>query len=656
MIERLIGIDFGTSSTAIKVKTYEDGKPMDAENAVHYVSFDGKYILPTLVYQTNAGDCLIGYNAQNPSVKGSLHQNFKLDLVSTDDGLKKRAVQYTEMFFQYMYKVYNEQRNQFATCDTETTFISYPVKWPEELQALMRKIAADAGFVNVQGLDEASAAIHTVMVQDRERLVLGGDDYANILMIDMGAGTTDLVLCEYSPYEEKHIRFLSTWPQAGTGSFFGGREIDYWLCGYVKGYLAECGLKNLDNFEEKNLDKSKTWKETNVSPTFENKDGVVKYCGFADAIVSMLDIDEEFPPLTKDGFEDILADYLTQFAKLINDCLAAANFDPAQLDYVILTGGHSQWYFTDEILSGKTVKFGEVTLPKIMADDKRIIKLKRPQETVALGLVFHRISIHWEDRPSVKVTGILNILAGRYIKKFGVDLMADSTALKRLEAAAKNAVTDIEKDGRAEIAVPYISATRSGPLNMKEIITKEELSEYIEQYSRPEPISDPEPEKPVTPKIPADKSFCGYCGKPNPKNSKFCGYCGKDIEKAAEINSYISNTKPRPNIAGTGNLIKTFGGFAYYRGIQPFSGTFYVYDNKTSFKASALNMLGAAGASHDILMADIVSAQRHKAMGFIESCVKISTLQGKEYVYSVGLYNKENINEIIDLISTYKGG
>jgi cell division ATPase FtsA len=121
---------------------------------------------------------------------------------------------------------------------------------------------------------------------------------------------------------------------------------------------------------------------------------VVRYCGFIDAIASAFNSDIEFPALSREVFEDMLQDYLCQFAEMVNDCLDDAGFDKSSLDYVILTGGHSQWYFTDEILTGGITKFGRIGLDKITSDNRRVIKLSKPQETVALGLVYQPININ----------------------------------------------------------------------------------------------------------------------------------------------------------------------------------------------------------------------------------------------------------------------
>ena len=399
-VERIIGIDFGTSTSVVKIKTYKDNQPIDSRELADYVRFDNKDSLPTLVYETNDGRYLVGYEAENAAVKGVLHQNFKLDLINFDRSIREQAVRYTEIFLKHLFDTYNEQKNYFSACDMETTYISYPAKWSDGLRETMINLVQKVGFKNVKGLDEPTAAIHTVMVQESDKLVLN-DDSAIILMIDMGAGTTDLVLSQYTPNSQQQISIINVWPKADSPCLFGGREVDEALCEYVKAYLVNCGLPNTKNFKEKYLDKCKTWKEASISPVFKDKYGVVRYCGFVDSLTAMLNVDIEFPPLSRDSFEDMLKNYLSQFTKMINDCLDDAGFSRDDLDYVILTGGHSQWYFANEILDGSLLKFGRVELPKIQEDKKRVIKLSRPQETVALGLVYQRITVKPVPRQAV---------------------------------------------------------------------------------------------------------------------------------------------------------------------------------------------------------------------------------------------------------------
>lgn len=399
-VERVIGIDFGTSTSVVKIKTYRDDQPVEAREIAESLLFDNKDTLPTLVYVTTDGRFLVGYEAENAAVRGTLHQNFKLDLINPNRSIREEAFHYTEIFLKYLCEAYNDQKTYLQACDVETTYISYPAKWPDELRDIMINLVQKVGFKNVHGLDEPTAAIHTVMIQQNDTLVLDEKQSANILMIDMGAGTTDLVLCRYTPQNIQPVSILNVWPKADSSSLFGGREIDEVLCAYVESYLLKCGLPKNNSFKDKYLDKCKAWKESNISPVFRDKSGVVRYCGFIDTLTAMLNVDVEFPPLSRDMFEDMFKDYLSRFVEMINDCLDDAGFNHADLDYVILTGGHSQWYFTHEILDGSLLKFGSADLPKIHKDKNRVIKLSRPQETVSLGLVYQKMASMPSQRPS----------------------------------------------------------------------------------------------------------------------------------------------------------------------------------------------------------------------------------------------------------------
>jgi len=387
--ERVIGIDFGTSTTLIKIKTYVDGQSVGAEELSDYVRFDGaNTTVPTVVCYAY-DDFLVGYEALHNKEQGDFFANFKMDLVSTDKDVREKTEKFTIHFFKHLYQEYNNQRPNFQPCDREITFISYPAKWSEEVSDTMLRIAEEVGFLNVCGIDEPSAAVHTVMVQNKEVLNNLGEGSKNVLMIDMGAGTTDLALCRYS-FGAKKVEILSTWPQ-DTGGFFGGREVDEALWNRVKEYLADCGINKINN-ESQLFPSCKSWKESNVSPALA-KGRAVENCAFVAPMLNMFGEHKAFPPITRDTFEKLLENYLRQFPDLINGIIHnTPDITHADVDLVILTGGHSQWYFADEIASGVITKFGEINLPKIKAEPWRLVKLSTPQETVSLGMVYQPIN------------------------------------------------------------------------------------------------------------------------------------------------------------------------------------------------------------------------------------------------------------------------
>ncbi len=393
-VERIIGIDFGTSTSVMRVKRYqENGQPVDDRLYTAEVKFANNSLVPTLIRKMEAGEPYYGYDAQpgHRKKKSTLFDNFKVELESPDLQAREQARALTAEFFAYLAKRYKEQESRgfFGEADeTEKTLISYPVKWSGETRSFMLEAARKAGFKNVEGMDEAQAAITAVMVQSADYLSKRGylqDGMpANILMVDMGAGTTDLVLCRYTPGRNAKYEILSVWPRDGS-TLFGGCEVEVILQGYLRSMLPE---EDADIVMKRcSLNKFKSWKEDYVSRALSRNETVMEFTDFDDKVQD-LEIDIEEYVIDRGEFEKMAADYLKGFPTLINGCLRDAGFSGDEVDLVLLTGGHSQWYFVKELLCGRLSQFGTVGLGKIQADPERIIPDPRPQETVALGLVY----------------------------------------------------------------------------------------------------------------------------------------------------------------------------------------------------------------------------------------------------------------------------
>lgn len=402
-VERIIGIDFGTSTSVIRVKRYEDGKPVGEKLETKEVNFsDLGTTVPTLIQKKDDDESAVyyGYNAQQKRKKTTTYHSFKVDLESSDPEKRALARKLTEEFFCYLAKTYKAQSEGGYLgdpSDKERTIVSYPVKWSEETRQFMVAAAQKAGFPNVTGMDEAQAAIQAVTVMSEEHLrkngLLKNDMASNILLIDMGAGTTDLVLCRYTPGEKAKTEIMSTWPKDGD-ILFGGREVDSLLQNFFRGMMDE-ETANLV-FKRVGLDKFKTWKERTVSPALWKNDSVTDFEPLDNQIEDKnIEIDY---CLDRAAFEKCLEEYLKQLPKLINGCIDNSGIKASDVDLVILTGGHSQWYFAQEMLVGKMPQYGKLELAKIMVDPARIVQIARPQETVALGLVYSSCGLKFAER------------------------------------------------------------------------------------------------------------------------------------------------------------------------------------------------------------------------------------------------------------------
>lgn len=409
-VERLIGVDFGTSTSVIRVKRYENGKPIGEKLETKEVIYGGNgSIVPTLVMRKDddASVCYFGYEAQQKKKNFSNFHSFKMNLESSDPEKRALARKLTEDFYAYLGKQYKNQSeggHLGSFDDKERTIISYPVKWQEETKAFMLDTAKKAGFPNVIGMDEAQAAIQAVIVMSAEHLQKHGflkkGVAANILLIDMGAGTTDLVLARYYPDAESKTDVLNTWPKDGNIQF-GGREVDSLLQTYFRELLRDEDPDSVEKiFRRVGIDKFKSWKEGTVSPALYKNDSVSDFAAL-DERMEDEEIELEYC-LNRASFEACLADYLRQLPELVKGCLESANMSGSDVDLVIVTGGHSQWYFVKDMLSGKMPQFGDLALTRIQENPDRIIPISRPQETVALGLAYSGISELWETKEPEK--------------------------------------------------------------------------------------------------------------------------------------------------------------------------------------------------------------------------------------------------------------
>ena len=294
-IERIIGVDFGTSTSVIRVKRYENGKPVGSGARLDTQKvFD---LVPTVIQEMN-GHRYYGEEALTPKSRNAIiYRGFKVDLESTDEEKREQARKLTEEFMAYLaaaYKTDSEGGHLGDSTDKERTIISYPVKWSDATKAFMLAAASKAGFPNVEGMDEAQAAIHAVVVQNQEMLLSKGylqeNLPATILLIDMGAGTTDLVLCRYTPGKQPKNEILTTWPKDGN-ILFGGQEVDGLLHDWAAELFedktqAEFVLKRIP------LEQFKAWKETEVAKLLANNETVEQFYTLDDLADIAIHVDD----------------------------------------------------------------------------------------------------------------------------------------------------------------------------------------------------------------------------------------------------------------------------------------------------------------------------------------------------------------------------
>ena len=415
-IQRLIGVDFGTSTSLIRVKRYQGDQPIGGNHhaaSVTYGNGTDNTKAVTLV-RVNEDQTVTCDRYGEEEIPGStIYREFKMDLESEDPEKREKARELTTRFFQYLYERYRHQSTNIGSLDDEEhTLISYPAKWKPETVEFMKQAAEVAGFPDVTSMDEPTAALYAVLCQKMDELykkkLLRVNETGYVLLIDMGAGTTDLAVCGYqvnpgtgNSAEKLKTILISTWPTDRSELTFGGREVDRILEDYVVGYLQDCGFApEMAANLVKGKPNVKLWKEDTVSNLLA-RNLPVTTCSFTAPYTTIFGQSKPFPAFGRQELQLMLSKGLDQFCQLVRDCLDDAMMTAPEIwekgiDLVVLTGGHSSWYFTGELLDGTLPGLMHPALEAVHRQKERVLRLPSPQETVALGLVYSRLPFRME--------------------------------------------------------------------------------------------------------------------------------------------------------------------------------------------------------------------------------------------------------------------
>jgi hypothetical protein len=110
-------------------------------------------------------------------------------------------------------------------------------------------------------------------------------------------------------------------------------------------------------------------------------------------------------------------------------------------------------------------------------------------------------------------------------------------------------------------------------------------------------------------------------------------------------NNYVQNEAEKELY--TKNLI------GYYKGPRQIAGTFLVTNKKVSY--TPLKIMYLLDKPVTINMSEIANAERASVLG-MNLCVRITTTSGKSHLFGFGIQNKNDIQNVVDLINSVKQG
>ena len=370
MTKLIVGIDFGTSTTVVRYRMEGSDEilPVRDGNGVDVYS-------PSVIFRSSEGrPAEYGHQALSASSndkEGELITNFKMGLISADPFVKKQKEREIEEFLKYIHDCFcKEIRGQ--QYDGMDVHISYPAKWDTGMANFMKSAVLKAGFQGtVEGITEPEAATRQMLYQNIQMLVDNGLDLSkslNVFLLDMGAGTSDvavfrlLVKRKENGHYEMNIDNLRFYPTVDDQFLCGGREIDQKLMKHINDFCKkEIGFSEIFSEED-----AKRWKDKNASRILGNGGSL----GLPTEAIKPIKIlignnpDKYNATIKKFSLTQGAFEYLTQDTwNALNNIITTAitkyhdeyKVGAENIDLLLLTGGHSQWYTVPNLFNGHGV-------------------------------------------------------------------------------------------------------------------------------------------------------------------------------------------------------------------------------------------------------------------------------------------------------------
>lgn len=466
MSKLIVGIDFGTSTTVVR-------GCIEGDDNLYPIKHNDSSVIPTLIYITEDGRKLFGKDAESyiaNSYKGKAVSNFKMGLASADMSKKEEAKGYIKEYLRFIYDLFVAQKHQFPAYREMKVRVSYPAKWTSDMAEFMINAVKEAGFgPNVDGMTEPEAAscysLKKRMDELQRKGILRPNKKANVMMLDMGAGTSDISIFQVSVGKQGDI-FLDgvlSYPSVSEANSCGGREIDAMLSAYI------CKRFNIP---EKHFTPAmaKMWKENIVSPSLTNNAPVTQAPSNVEMILSVLGNDDKLNGFvfSRTQFEAETTAHWENLYRIICDAFnqyrnapATPNIGPEDIDLVLITGGHAKWYCVDELILGRGVngyigtgKVGKaLNFAKIKQDPSRIIREALPHETVADGMCLRDTAVKIEALSSNNVWGqlFLNDAPGNMVALFNAGEKLPASKTVQFSATTRKRMIDEYFDLRLEL-------------------------------------------------------------------------------------------------------------------------------------------------------------------------------------------------------------
>jgi len=293
---------------------------------------------------------------------------------------------------------------QKHTDSIEKTILTLPVRSTATERETMKKLAAEAGWKNIELQDEARSVLryalgkkNSILVSKLSQMTLLQDFY--VLIMDIGGSTTDLLLVKIRPDGNGGLSdpdIVAQWPEVGETDTLGSIDIDKKLCdwflenGFIRQDLTEEAIQNhgysdFREFKENNMTAIKNGIEiAQLTGSIVNLEMSAR-----GRLFSRVDYSESPLKMNQDVFlKEIAWEYLEKIQSAIGKLLQDAGISEHELDCIVTAGGGTKLYGIREMLLGELGLPNSLQFSRIQKDPRMLIEnTEEPSAVCALGNV-----------------------------------------------------------------------------------------------------------------------------------------------------------------------------------------------------------------------------------------------------------------------------
>lgn len=349
-MSKIIGIDLGTSNSA--ASAMEAGKPVIIP-AAEGASVGGK-AFPSYVAFTKDGQLLVGEPARRQAVTNPEGTVFEAKRkMGTDFRYKINGKEYSpEQISAFILQKIKRDAESYLGDKVEKAVITVPAYFDDAQRQATKQAGEIAGLEVVRVINEPTAAAFAYGIDKT-----GAQDQ-KILVFDLGGGTLDVTIMEFSEHEDEGKQQATFEVKSTSGdTALGGKDMDQALIDFVTNEFKNqsgidiTGDKMAMNRVREAAEKAKI----ELSTTLET-DIILPFIAQNESGSQNLEL-----KLTRAKLEDLIKPIVAKMRAPVEQAIKDAKLTPQDIDRIILIGGPTRMPIVQKFVEdyvGKQVERG----------------------------------------------------------------------------------------------------------------------------------------------------------------------------------------------------------------------------------------------------------------------------------------------------------